>query len=183
MKFRIKILKMTIKRCKTNLFHRCMVLAALLLLLVGSGCNRNNFSPSFFVTNSSPQSSEANQTGQSSAESSLTERELQRKETEEAINRGPNVNYEVGVGYADESEKVMGWLSVNEDLKVDLLDIGFTIPARVGEGDEAIGSLYACSSHNLPFWRRTNALPYGLSRFCPTLSFPSGKSGAADLGK
>lgn len=159
---------------KTRSLYRFLLLALVVLplLSVGSGCKSDSLPTLSSTTESAPQSSEPKQTVHTPAESSLTPRELRRKQLETAINRGKYSNHAIAVGYADESEKAMGWLNLFEDLKIELLDIGFTIPMGIGEEEKLIRSLYACSSHNLPFWRRTNALPYGLSQFCPTLSFP-----------
>lgn len=76
----------------------------------------------------------------------------------------------IGMMPLSEGEQTFGWFYIDEELPLDLLDICFTVPAA--EERLSYSSLkYINRSYTVPFWKRTNALSYGLNQFCPTLSF------------
>lgn len=150
-----------------------LVLAVSLLLVSGAGCDDQGGArtSSLHSTPSSEEAREPQSTAESSAVSSGAAESKRIGEYDPPYGIKTEWGHQaIGMMPLSEGERTIGWFYIDEELPLDLLDVCFTVPAA--EERLSYSSLkYINRSYTVPFWKRTNALPYGLNQFCPTLSF------------
>lgn len=169
---------MAAKLSKMKHFRRSLlfVLAALYLLFTGSGCESTASTPQEGDAQSSTAQESIASASQAGAEDSKQTSSSEPQSKMEGIFYPPYGiknewgYYAVAVGSTAEYERANGWYYINEELTLPLFEISFTLPAPE-EKLSTCSLKYINRSYTVPFWKRTNALSYGLNQFCPTLSF------------